>query len=109
MYIRKKNRSGTISMVIVSKSGNRYKEVKTFGVASSSEDVESLFVKGTHWLRNHGGQYEDFTMIPMIDNFKNLFKSKELNTKTQSYREINKYKQRKNSVYPCLCVQNNKI
>ncbi len=131
MYVRKEhNRSGTTSVVVVSKASGKYKEIKSFGASSSEEDIESLCNKAAAWILGgkiglmfydvttlyfetaqtdvlrepgfskdgktaesqvilgllvseggyplsyslfNGSQYEDFTMIPMIDDFKQRF------------------------------------
>ena len=42
MFVRKKtNRSGTISVVVVSKAHGKFTEVKKFGVAKSEEEAEA--------------------------------------------------------------------
>lgn len=57
MFVRKKrNRSGTISIVVVSKSHGQFKEVKSFGVAHTESEVENLYQTALHWLKTHGGQ-----------------------------------------------------
>lgn len=59
MFVRKKNnRSGTISVVVVSKAHGKFTEVKKFGVAKSEEEADELFQKAQVWLRTHGGQQE---------------------------------------------------
>ena len=59
MYIRKKrNRSGTTSVVVVSKSSGKYKEIKSFGCSSSEEDIEHLCDKAAEWIRSFSGQQE---------------------------------------------------
>ena len=59
MYIRKKrNRSGTTSVVVVSKSSGKYKEIKSFGCSSSEEDIEYLCDNAAEWIRSFGGQQE---------------------------------------------------
>ena len=59
MYVRKKhNRSGTTSVVVVSKASGKYKEIKSFGSSSSEEDIESLCNKAAAWIRSFGGQQE---------------------------------------------------
>ena len=59
MFVRKKaNRSGTISVVVVSKGHGRFTEVKNFGVAKSAEEADILFRKAQSWLRTHDGQQE---------------------------------------------------
>lgn len=51
MFIRKKNnRSGTISVVVVSKAHGKFTEVKKFGVAKSEEEADELFRKAQLWL-----------------------------------------------------------
>ena len=57
MFVRKKtNRSGTISVVVVSKAHGKFTEVKKFGVAKSEEEADELFRKAQLWLRTHDGQ-----------------------------------------------------
>lgn len=59
MFVRKKvNRSGTISVVVVSKTHGKFTEVKRFGVAKSEEEAEELFQQAQLWICTHGGQQE---------------------------------------------------
>lgn len=59
MYVRKKkNRSGTISVVVVSKSSGKYKEIKCFGIAISANDAESLCDNAHKWINTYAGQQE---------------------------------------------------
>ena len=59
MFVRKKtNRSGTISVVVVSKANGKFTEVKKFGVAKSKEEADELYQKAILWLRTHDGQQE---------------------------------------------------
>ena len=59
MYVRKKtNRSGTISVVVVSKAHGKFTEVKKFGVAKSEEEADEMFRKAQSWLHTHDGQQE---------------------------------------------------
>ena len=59
MYVRKKhNRSGTTSVVIVSKASGKYKEIKSFGTSSSDKEIETLCDKAAAWIRSFGGQQE---------------------------------------------------
>lgn len=59
MYVRrKKNRSGTISIVVVSKSSGKYKEIKNFGTADSVEEAEYLCDEAYTWIRSYAGQQE---------------------------------------------------
>lgn len=59
MFVRKKkNRSGTTSVVVVRKSHGHYKEIKTFGTSSSPEEIEQLCGKASDWIKSFGGQQE---------------------------------------------------
>jgi transposase len=59
MYVRrKKNRSGTIGVVEVSKSSGKYKEIKSFGTAGSVEDAENLCDDAHKWIGSYSGQQE---------------------------------------------------
>lgn len=54
MFVRKKkNKSGTISVVIVDKSSGKYREIKTIGVSDNEKEI-SLFVdSGKKWIETH--------------------------------------------------------
>ena len=57
MYVRKKhNRSGSTSVVVVSKASGKYKELKSFGSSTSEEEIDSLYDKAAAWIRSFGGQ-----------------------------------------------------
>lgn len=57
MFLRKKkNRSGSISVVAVSKSRGRYKEIRSFGTAETEEEISKLYAAAQHWLKTHGNQ-----------------------------------------------------
>ena len=57
MFVRKKkNRTGTISVVVVDKSHGGYKEVKNFGVVSSAEEADVLSMRAREWISAYGGQ-----------------------------------------------------
>lgn len=58
LYVKKINRSGTISVVVVSKAYGKFTEVKKFGVAKSEEEAEVLYQKAILWFRTHDGQQE---------------------------------------------------
>jgi len=56
MFVRKKkNRSGTISVVVVDKR-HGFKEVKNFGVVTTDEEAEVLCMRANEWIRSYGGQ-----------------------------------------------------
>ena len=57
MYVRKKkNRSGTTSVVIVSKARGFYEEIRSFGTASTEDEVAVLYSKAQRWLNTNGNQ-----------------------------------------------------
>lgn len=57
MFVRKKkNRSGSVSVVVVSKSRGRYEEVRSFGTANTDEEASRLCVRARHWIDTIGSQ-----------------------------------------------------
>lgn len=57
MFVRKRrNKSGTTSVVVVDKSSGRFKGLTTIGVASTSEEIAELEVKAQRWIDHYGGQ-----------------------------------------------------
>lgn len=57
MFVRKKrNRSGTVSIVIADKSSGSFKELKTIGVAHDEAEQEQLVAEGKEWISHYGGQ-----------------------------------------------------
>ena len=64
---KKKNRTGTISVVVVDKSRGGFKEVKNFGVAKTEEEADRLYAEASEWVRRFGGQKEiDFAQSSII-------------------------------------------
>ena len=52
MFVRKKNnRSGTVSVVIVSKQSGGYKEIRTLGTSSKESEIANLVEQGNDWIR----------------------------------------------------------
>jgi len=59
---KKKNKSGVISIQIISKVDGKSKLIKTIGSSSNAEEVESLYKKGLHFIKTYRGQQQiDFT------------------------------------------------
>lgn len=57
MFVRKKkNRSGTVSVIVADKSSGEFKELKTIGVSSDSEEIAHLEVKARRWIDEYTGQ-----------------------------------------------------
>jgi len=52
MFVRKKNnRSGTVSVVVVSKQSGTYKEVHALGTSSKESEITDLVEQGKDWIR----------------------------------------------------------
>lgn len=74
MYLRKKrNKSGSISVVVVDKSSGKYKEVKTIGIAKNDSDVTSLMEQGRRWISDY-----DERLYPRLDFDGRVVSSREL-------------------------------
>lgn len=57
MFVRKKrNRSGSISVVVVDKNSGKFVELKNFGTVKSEEDADKLVIQGKQWIEIYGGQ-----------------------------------------------------
>ena len=57
MFVRKKkNRSGSTSVVVVDKSGGRFREMKTTGVCSDEKEIAELYKTGKKWIATHCGE-----------------------------------------------------
>lgn len=57
MFVRKKkNRSGSTSVIVADKSGGKFKELKTIGVSSDPDEVARLVIKGRQWVEDRLGQ-----------------------------------------------------
>ena len=57
MFVRKKkNRSGTVSIIVADKSSGKFKELKTIGVSSDPEEIAQLESKARRWMNEYTGQ-----------------------------------------------------
>ena len=63
MYMRRKrNRSGSITIVVVDKSEGKYREIKTFGTSTDPDEIDRFALEAGRWLSGFGGQQElDFS------------------------------------------------
>lgn len=58
MFLRRnKNRSGSVSIQIVNKSGGRYKVIKTIGSSVDPQELERLWRDGQHEMKRLQGQF----------------------------------------------------
>ena len=56
MFVRKKkNRSGSTSVVVVDKSRGKFKELVTIGVSKDKEEIKLLQQQGEEWIFTHCG------------------------------------------------------
>ena len=61
MFIRKKkNRSGTTSIVVVEKRNGIYREIITIGTSYDSSEITALFNQGKKWISHHIGEQDVF-------------------------------------------------
>jgi transposase len=61
MFVRKKkNRSGSTSIVVVKKAYGRDSYIKTIGISSNGQEIERLFRQGQEYVHNLGGQKDIF-------------------------------------------------
>ena len=59
MYVRKKkNRSGSTSVVVVSKKSGRYEEVKSFGASTNPEEINCMYRQAKEWAHPKCGRLE---------------------------------------------------
>ena len=57
MFVRKKkNRSGSTSIVVVDKSRGRFRELKTIGVSSTDNTISELYREGKRWIASQTGE-----------------------------------------------------
>jgi hypothetical protein len=80
MFIRKKkNRSGSLSIIIVDKSSGKYKELHTVGVCKTQEEIKRLEAEGRRWIMNK--QYGE----------RDLFSPSEEAKKKQEIEEVKQF------------------
>ena len=61
MFVRKKkNRSGTTSIVVADKSQGRFCELKTIGVSSDENEIADFYQQGKLWIATHCGDRDMF-------------------------------------------------
>ncbi|HMX82335.1 MAG TPA: hypothetical protein PKU98_10085 [Saprospiraceae bacterium] len=61
MFVRKKrNKSGTFSVVIVDKSSGKYRELRTIGVSSDESEINRLVAKGRKWIDQYSNGEDIF-------------------------------------------------
>jgi transposase len=73
MFVRKKkNRSGSTSIVVVNKVAGRVNYIKTIGISSDEQEIERLLFIGQEYLHSLGGQRDIFVDYNKQLNEENL-------------------------------------
>ncbi|MEG1766503.1 MAG: hypothetical protein RR254_07570, partial [Muribaculaceae bacterium] len=81
MFVRKKkNRSGTVTIVVVDKSHGRFREVLNLGTSSDAHEIDKLEMEARKWLSKNIGQstldlWPEERLLPeseIISSIKNL-------------------------------------
>ena len=68
MFVRrKKNRSGSVSVVVVSKERGRFRELQTIGVSSNEDEINLLYRQGHIWIREHSAVGDIFDRHNQIE------------------------------------------
>lgn len=64
MFLRKKkNRSGTTSIVVVEKRKGIYREIHTIGTSDDASEIETLLHHGRRWISSHLGEQDIFEAL----------------------------------------------
>ena len=57
MFVRKRrNKTGSISVVVVNKRNGKFVEIKNFGTVRSESEADELVIQAKHWIETYGGQ-----------------------------------------------------
>lgn len=73
MFVRKKkNRSGSTSIVVINKANGKVIYIKTIGISSDNQEIEHLVLKGEEYIHNLGGQKDLFVNYVEQVNEENL-------------------------------------
>jgi len=61
MFVRKKkNRSGTTSVVVAEKRKGAFRELKTIGISKDKNEIEKLILEGKKWISTYLGEQDIF-------------------------------------------------
>jgi transposase len=83
VFVRqKKNKSGSVSIQIITKSGGRYRVVKTIGRATTDQQIATLVYQGKQELSNMQGQSGLFVFEDdaLIESFLNRLQNSQIRT-----------------------------
>jgi transposase len=100
MFIRKKkNRSGTTSVVVVDKSRGSFRELVTIGVSNDSSEIESLCRQGKRWNTSLPVKevYEQYNGLWIIERAYRVTKG------TLEMRPMFHFTPRRIEAHVCIC------
>ncbi|NMD16258.1 MAG: hypothetical protein GYA75_05620, partial [Bacteroidales bacterium] len=61
MFVRKKkNRSGTTSVVVAEKRKGVFRELRTIGVSEDKDEIKRLILEGKKWISTYLGEQDIF-------------------------------------------------
>ena len=64
MFVRKrKNKSGSTSVVVIDKSKSKFRELITIGVSSDEESILELYKRAKQWIMEHQGNRDMFAVL----------------------------------------------
>jgi transposase len=83
MFVRKKkNRSGTVSVQVISKDNKKYKVIKSFGASFDQDIIEQKYLSAHHYIKEQENKYqismfsllskEDLVIKNFVENLGNL-------------------------------------
>jgi len=63
MFVRKKkNKSGSTSVVVIDKSNGKFKELKTIGISRDENEITELYRSGKKWVQDNYGEPDMFAI-----------------------------------------------
>jgi len=63
MFVRKKkNKSGSTSVVVIDKSNGKFKELKTIGISRDEKEISDLYRSGKKWIQDNYGEPDIFAI-----------------------------------------------
>ncbi len=107
MFIRKKkNRSGSTSVVVVSKHNGKYREIHTIGVSKDEGEIALYTRQGYDWIANNLGEQDLFTSHhKKIEEQETAYKSGKLTKGSINKRGYNKFLEISDDVTVKICEE----
>ena len=106
MFIkRKRNRSGTVSIVVAEKTSGYYKELTTIGIARTQEEIDTLIMKGRKWIDAEWDGLKGYltnTNIPVNDVYAAYHNLWHVESKIE-IRPMFHFTRRRIEAHVCIC------